>query len=54
VRYSLLVWECWLDVGLANGQLILSNRSGNEADVKIKLRGQEAVLAPGRSIEASL
>jgi len=54
VWYSLLVRECWLDIGLANGQLILSNRSDNEADVKIKMRGQEVALGPGRSIEAPL
>lgn len=54
MRYSLLVRECWLDIGFANGQLILSNRSDNEADVKIKMRGREAVLGPGRSIEAPL
>jgi len=54
MRYSLLVRECWLDIGFANGQLILSNRSDNEADVKIKMRGREAVLGPGRSIEALL
>ncbi len=54
VRYSLLVGECWLDVGLANGQLTLSNRSSNEADVKVKLRGRKAVLGPGRSMEATL
>ena len=53
VRYSLLVGECWLDVALANGQLTLSNRPGNEADVKVKLRGREAVLSPGRSVEAT-
>jgi trehalose/maltose hydrolase-like predicted phosphorylase len=54
VRYSLLVGQCWLDVSLANGQLALSNRPGNEADVKVKLRGREAVLSPGQSMEATL
>ena len=54
VRVLLLVGECWLDVGLANGQLTLSNRSSNEADVKVKLRGRKAVLGPGRSMEATL
>ncbi len=54
VRYSLLVGECWLDVSMADGQLTLSNRPGNEADVKVKLRGREAVLGPGRSMEAVL
>ena len=54
VRYSLLVGECWLDVGLAHRQLMLSNQPGNEADVKVKLRGREAVLGPGRSIELTL
>ncbi|MGZ4930264.1 MAG: glycosyl hydrolase family 65 protein, partial [Halobacteriota archaeon] len=51
VRYSLLVQECWLDVDLTNGQLTLSNRSGNEADVRVKLRDQETVLSPGRSMK---
>ncbi|MGZ4939544.1 MAG: glycosyl hydrolase family 65 protein, partial [Halobacteriota archaeon] len=51
VRYSLLVRECWLDVDLTNGQLTLSNRSGNEADVRVKLRDQETVLSPGRSMK---
>lgn len=51
VQYSLLVQECWLDVDLANGQLTLSNRSGNEAGVMVKLHGREAVLDPGRSME---
>ncbi len=53
VQYSLLVRECWLDVDLTNGQLTISNRSGNEADVKVKLRDQEAVLSPGRSMKVS-
>ena len=53
VRYSLLVGECWLDVGLVDGQLTLSNRLGNKADVKVKLRGREAVLGSGRSIEVN-
>jgi len=51
IKYSLLVKGCWLDVSLANKQLTLSNRPGNEGDVKVTLRGQEAVLDPGRSIE---
>ncbi|MGZ4912168.1 MAG: glycosyl hydrolase family 65 protein [Halobacteriota archaeon] len=51
MRYSLLVQECWLDVDLTNGQLTLSNRSGNEADVRVKLRDQETVLSPGRSMK---
>lgn len=54
VRYSLLVGECWLDVGLANGQLALSNRPGNKADVKAKLRGRETVLGPGQSMKVTL
>jgi trehalose/maltose hydrolase-like predicted phosphorylase len=54
VRYALLVGECWLDVCLAHGQLMLSNRPGNEADVNVRLRGREAVLGPGQSIELTL
>ena len=54
LRYSLLVGRCWLDVGLADGLLTLSNRSCNEADIKVKLRGREAVLGPGRSMECAL
>ena len=53
VRYSLLVGECWVDVSLANGQLTLSNRPGNEMDVKVKLRDREAVLGPGQLMEAT-
>jgi trehalose/maltose hydrolase-like predicted phosphorylase len=54
LRYSLLVGGCWLDVGLVDGLLTLSNRPGNEADMKVKLRGREAVLGPGRSMETSI
>jgi len=54
LRYSLLVGGCWLDVGLVDGLLTLSNRLGNEADMKVKLRGREAVLGPGRSMETSI
>jgi alpha,alpha-trehalase len=54
VQYSLLVGKSWLDVGLADGQLALSNRPGNEADVKVKLRGRAAVLGPGQSMEVTL
>jgi alpha,alpha-trehalase len=54
VRYSLLVGECWLDFGLTDGQLVLSNRTGNKAGVNAKLRGREAVLSPGQSIEVTL
>jgi trehalose/maltose hydrolase-like predicted phosphorylase len=54
VRYTLLVGECWLDVGLADGQLVLSNRPGNEADLKVKLKDREAVLDPGQSMEVTL
>jgi alpha,alpha-trehalase len=53
VRYSLLVGESWFDVSLANGKLTLSNRLGNEAAVKVKLQGREAVLSPGGSVEAT-
>jgi alpha,alpha-trehalase len=53
VRYSLLVGESWFDVSLANGKLTLSNRLGNEAAVKVKLQGREAVLRPGGSVEAT-
>ncbi len=52
VRYATLVRGCWLDVALANGRLTMSNRSGNKAGVKIKLRDQEALLGPGQSVEA--
>jgi trehalose/maltose hydrolase-like predicted phosphorylase len=54
LQYSLLVGGCWLDVGFADGLLALSNRPGNEADVKVKLLGREAVLGPGRSMETAL
>jgi len=54
LRYSLLVGGCWLDVSLADGLLTLSNRPGNEADMKVKLRGLEVVLGPGRSMETAL
>jgi trehalose/maltose hydrolase-like predicted phosphorylase len=54
LRYSVLVGESWLDVSLADGQLTLSNRPGNETDVKVNLRGRKTVLGPGQSIEAPL
>jgi trehalose/maltose hydrolase-like predicted phosphorylase len=54
LRYSLLVGGCWLDISLADGLLTLSNRPGNEADVKVKLRGREVVLGPGRSMGTAL
>ncbi len=54
VRYALTVGGCWLDVDLANGQLKLTNRPGNEASVRITLHGQDAVLGPGQSREVPL
>jgi trehalose/maltose hydrolase-like predicted phosphorylase len=53
VRYALLAAQRWLDVSFANGQLELSNRPSNEAEVKVKLRGREVVVSPGKSIKAA-
>ncbi len=53
VRYATLVSGNWFDVVVANSTVTLSHRSGNEAAVRIKLRGREVMLEPGQSIEAT-
>jgi trehalose/maltose hydrolase-like predicted phosphorylase len=42
VRYPLLVGQCWLDVDLADGRLMLSNLAGNVGEVKVTCEAERS------------
>ena len=54
VRCSLLFADRWLDIGVQDGRLAVTNRDGNEGSVTVDLRGRESVLEPGETAELTL